>query len=71
MLNFNPYNLLAGLIFGLIGFGAWRYGRQLDLTYPKMLGVALMLYPYLIRDDILVWVIGVVLLVILWIKRHE
>ena len=71
MLSLHPYNLLAGVIFGMIGFGAWRFGKQLDRSYPKLLGVVLMVYPYFIRHPILIWITGAVLVVLLWIKRHE
>ena len=71
MLHFNPYNLLAGFIFGMIGLGAWRYGKALDRTHPRLIGVALMAYPYLISHDILVWVVGIALLVLLWFFHHE
>ena len=71
MLSLEPYNLLAGLMFGTIGWGAWRFGRKLDRSYPKLIGVCLMVYPYFVHHKIMIWVVGVVLLVILWIKRHQ
>ena len=71
MLQFQPYNLLAGLVFGMIGWGAYRYGKQLELIYPRVLGVALMVYPYFVSNRWLIWMVGVILLVLLWIKRHE
>jgi len=71
MLNFNPYNLLAGLIFGTIGWGAFMYGKRLELWQPRAIGVALMVYPYLISHYIGVWVVGVLLLGVLWRYHHE
>ncbi|MGA0899720.1 MAG: amino acid transport protein [Luteolibacter sp.] len=71
MLNFNPYNLLAGLIFGTIGWGAFIYGRRLELDKPKFIGVALIIYPYLISHHILVWVLGVALVGLIWVYRHD
>ncbi|HEX5789925.1 MAG TPA: hypothetical protein VFY13_02180 [Luteolibacter sp.] len=71
LLNFQPYNFLAGIIFGTLGLGLWRYGSQMDCTYPRVLGILLMVYPYFISNAILLWVVGVVLLVLAWIKRHE
>jgi hypothetical protein len=32
--NLDPYNLLAGFIFGTLGWGAFAYGRRLDLWQP-------------------------------------
>ena len=71
MLNFNPYNLLAGFIFGTIGLGAFSYGKRLDRWQPRAIGVALMAYPYVISDGWLLWSAGVVLLVLLWFYHHE
>lgn len=70
-LNFEPYNLLAGFIFGTIGWGATRYGKQLELWQPRAIGWALMLYPYFIVNRILIWLVGVALLVLLWFFHHE
>ena len=71
MFNFNPYNLLAGLIFGTIGWGAFLYGRRLDLWQPKAIWITLMIYPYLIGHHILIWVVGLVLLGVLWRFHYE
>ena len=71
LLNFNPYNLLAGLIFGTIGWGAFSYGKKLDLWQPRAIGVALMVYPYLICNAWLLWGVGVGLMVLLWFYHSE
>ena len=71
MLNFDPYNLLAGFIFGTIGWGAFAYGRRLDLWQPRVIGITLMAYPYLIHHSWLLWGIGVGLLVLLWRFHYE
>jgi hypothetical protein len=71
MLNFNPYNILAGFIFGTIGWGAFMYGKRLDLWQPRAIGVALMVYPYLTSNSWLLWGTGVGLLVLLcFYHRH-
>lgn len=71
MISFEPYNLLAGFIFGTIGLGSWRYGQKLELWQPRAIGAALMVYPYLITNRWLIWAVGVALLVLLWFKHHE
>lgn len=71
MLNFNPYNLIAGFVCGTIGWGAFMYGRRLDLWQPRAIGVALMLYPYLIGHPIMIWAVGAALLGLLWRFHHE
>jgi len=69
--NLNPYNLLAGLIFGTIGLGAFSYGKKLELWQPRAIGVALMVYPYFVSIDWLLWGIGSGLLVLLWFYHYE
>ena len=69
--NFDPYNILAGIIFGTIGLGAFSYGRKLDLWQPITIGLCLMIYPYLFSNVWLVWGIGVGLLVALWFYHDE
>jgi hypothetical protein len=71
MLNFNPYNLLAGFIFGTLGWGAFAYGKRLELWQPRAIGLALMIYPYFITREWLLWGTGVGLLVLLWFYHHE
>ena len=70
-MNFDPYTLLAGLIFGTIGWGAFSYGRKLELWKPKAIGLTLMAYPYVCTNIWALWGIGVALLVILWFHHDE
>ncbi len=70
-LNFEPYNLLAGLVFGTIGIGAWRYGKALDRWKPVAIGLAMMVYPYFTPRAWQTWSIGVALLVLLWFHHDE
>lgn len=70
MLDFNPYSLLAGFVFSMIGLGAFNYGRKLDLWQPKSIGLALMIYPYFISNRWLLWGVGTGLLTLLW-RYHD
>jgi len=71
LLNFNPYNILAGLVFGAIGWGAFAYGKKLDLWQPRAIGVALMVYPYFFSNAWVLWGAGVGLMVALWFYHGE
>jgi hypothetical protein len=51
-------NLLAGLIFGSIGFVGFVYGKRMILWKPMFLGLALMIYPYFIANTIALFAIG-------------
>ncbi|TAE77174.1 MAG: amino acid transport protein [Verrucomicrobia bacterium] len=65
-MSFEPYNLLAGLVFGTLGWGAWRYGRSLDRTKPVIIGLVMMIYPYFTPWAWLTWSIGTLLMMVLW-----
>ncbi len=71
MFSFDPFNLLAGFIFGTIGFGAFVYGKKLELWQPRAIGLILMVYPYFVSNSILLWSLGVGLLVLLWFFHYE
>lgn len=70
-ISLDPYNLLAGFIFGTLGWGSFSYGRRLDLWKPRAIGLALMIYPYFITNNWLLWGAGVGLLVLLWFHHDE
>jgi len=71
MLNINPYNILAGLIFGTLGMASFSYGKSLDRWKPRVIGLALMLYPYFTPSAWLTWSVGGGLLVLLWFQHDE
>ena len=60
MFNFSAANLIGGLVFGAIGFVAFIYGKRMNLWKPMLLGLALMVYPYFISDDVTMIAIGVI-----------
>ena len=58
MFDLSGPNLLAGLIFGSIGFVAFIYGKRQGLWKPMFCGLALMVYPYFVADTMALFAIG-------------
>jgi len=48
VLNIDPWYLFLSLVFSVIGWGYFRYGKRLGETAPMIVGVLLMVYPYFI-----------------------
>jgi hypothetical protein len=57
---FSGANLIGGLIFGSIGFVAFVYGKRMHVWKPMFLGLALMVYPYFVANDVALFAIGTV-----------
>jgi len=53
-----PAYIFGAILFGIIGYCAWRYGKKKSRKYVKWLGVALMLYPYVVPSTWMMYVVG-------------
>jgi len=51
--------LAGAVLFGLLGYAAFRFGRSQGRTFYLWGGLALMLYPYGVSDTWLLWLLGV------------
>ncbi len=60
-------NILAGIFFGSIGFAAFIYGKKQTSLKALVIGLILIVYPYLVSNPIALWVIGIVLTLALFI----
>src|SRR5229473_1052662 len=69
MLNLSAANLIGGFVFGSIGFVAFIYGKRMNLWKPMLLGIALMVYPYFISDNIALFAVGILGSASLWFVR--
>ena len=58
VLDFSAVNLFGGLLFGSIGFVAFRYGKRMNLWKPMFCGIALMVYPYFVSNTLAMCLIG-------------
>lgn len=57
----SPAYLIGSLLFGLLGYAAWRRGRAQGWPPLTWTGVALMVYPYAVDDTLLLWLVGAAL----------
>ena len=53
-----PAYLMGALLFGLVGYIAYRRGRKTAQPVLTWTGVALMLYPYAVPQTWLLWAVG-------------
>ncbi len=65
----SPAYLFGLILFGLIGFAAYRYGAKAALAKPKWIGISMMLYPYAVSQTWLLYAVGSGLCVALYIYR--
>ena len=65
-----PAYLIGAILFGLIGFAAYRYGKRQSRPKVKWIGVALMLYPYAISGTAMLYAVGAALCLGLYLWRE-
>jgi hypothetical protein len=65
-----PAYLIGAILFGIVGYAAYRYGKKKDAPRIKWLAAALMLYPYAVSDTWLLYLVGTVLCVGLYVFRE-
>lgn len=53
-----PAYLLGLLLFGIAGIVLWVLGRRRRKPAVKWIGIALMLYPYIIWDTLPLYLVG-------------
>lgn len=61
--------LFALILFSTAGFAALVYGKKTMQWKPMAIGVALMLYPYLVKPEWLFYLIGAALTAALFVFR--
>lgn len=61
ILNLDPWYLMLSLVFGMIGFGYFHYGKRRSELLLMIAGVLLMVFPYLITNLVAVVVVGLFL----------
>jgi hypothetical protein len=61
--------IVGCVLFSLIGFAAWRYGKAAKSPRIRWLGLALMLYGYVAGPTWLLYGAGVALCAAIWWNR--
>ena len=54
----SPAYLVGAILFGILGYAAYRYGKKTDMPYARWIGIALMFYPYAIDQTWLLYLVG-------------
>ncbi len=65
----SPAYLFGVIVFSLVGMAAYYYGKRQDRSRMRWLGVARMLYPYVVWQTWLLYVVGVGLTIGVWLDR--
>jgi hypothetical protein len=65
----SPAYIVGAIIFGLVGWAAFRRGRSGGRKITLWLGVALMVYPYLVPGTLALYLVGLALCAGLYFDR--
>jgi hypothetical protein len=66
----SPAYIFGAIVFGLAGLATWRYGKVVERPLIRVLGVALMLYPYAVGSTWLLYLVGCALCAAIWWIRR-
>ena len=63
--------IVAIIFFSFAGLAAYYYGKRSEKPTVKWLGVALMFYPYVVTDTVMVYIVGTALCAaVIWYDKH-
>jgi uncharacterized membrane protein len=65
----SPAYLIGVIVFSLVGIAAYYYGKRQGRNRMRWLGLALMLYPYVVWQTWLLYVVGAGLSIAVWLDR--
>jgi hypothetical protein len=66
----SPTYIAGSILFGIIGFVAYRFGKKTSRGQIKWIGAALMFYPYAIANTWLLYAVGCGLCAALYLARN-
>ena len=64
-----PAYIAGVVVFSVIGIAAYFYGKRRGKPRMRWLGLALMLYPYVVWQTWLLYVVGMGLSIAVWLER--
>jgi len=64
-----PANLFASIAYGIIGTGAFMYGKKTAGVRAMLIGVALMVYPWFVDATWALYTVGAALTAALFVFR--
>jgi hypothetical protein len=62
---------IGALVFSIIGYAGYRYGKKASLPTTKWIGIALMLYPYVVWETWLMYTVGAALSIGLYLSSRK
>lgn len=62
-------NIIAGIVFGSVGFVAFIYGKKQARIKTMLIGAALIVVPYIITDTLVLAMTGAILTAGIFIFR--
>jgi hypothetical protein len=65
----SPAYIVGAILFGVLGIAAYYWGKREGRQRTRWLGVALMLYPYVVWQTWLLYLVGAGLCVAIWFDR--
>lgn len=60
-------SIAGSILFGIVGFAAWRYGKKASRSGPYWIGIALMAYPCFIGETWILYAGGALLCAALFV----
>ena len=65
----SPAYIVGAIVFGIVGLAAFVQGKRAGRPRTRWLGLALMLYPYVVWQTWLLYLVGIGLSVAVWFDR--
>lgn len=62
----SPWYIFGAIVFSIIGYGIYRFGKREANLYVRVLGIVLMLFTYVVSSPFYVFLIGGLLCVAAW-----